>query len=77
MIHQPIGGGQGQAADMAILIKQMLTVKKDLYKILAKHTGQDPETVEKDADRDYWMRPQEAKTYGMIDNVLHTNREGE
>ncbi len=70
MLHQPVGGAQGQATDMEITIKQMLALKKDLYCILAKHTGKTTAKIEKDADRDYWMRTSEAKTYGIIDEVL-------
>lgn len=70
MIHQPLGGAQGQAKDMEITIKQMISVKKDLYNILVTHTGKSYETIEKDSDRDYWMRPEEAKAYGMIDDIF-------
>ncbi len=70
MIHQPLGGVQGQAKDMEISVNQMLSIKKDIYTILAKHTGQSYQTIEKDSDRDYWMRPEEAKKYGMIDHVF-------
>ena len=73
MIHQPMSGMQGQATDMEISLKQTLSVKKDLYDILSKHTGQKYETIEKDSDRDFWMKAEEAKTYGIIDEVLvHT-----
>ncbi len=70
LIHQPLGGAQGQASDMEITIKQMLEVKKDLYQILSKHTGKSQKDIEKHADRDYWMRSGEAKEYGIIDEVL-------
>lgn len=70
MIHQPMSAMQGQASDMEISLKQTLEVKKDLYNILAKHSGVDYEKIEKDADRDYWMRAEEAKKYGLIDEVL-------
>jgi ATP-dependent Clp protease protease subunit len=70
MIHQPMSGMQGQASDMEIAMKQTLEVKKDLYTILSKHSGQTYEKIEKDSDRDYWMRAQEAKDYGLIDEVL-------
>lgn len=73
MIHQPMSGMQGQASDMEISLKQTLEVKKDLYNILASHSGQKYEKIEKDADRDYWMRASEAKTYGLIDEVLERN----
>jgi len=61
---------QGQASDMEISLKQTLEVKKDLYNILAKHSGQTYAKIEKDSDRDYWMRAEEAKEYGLIDEVL-------
>jgi len=70
MIHQPLGGAQGQASDMEITIKQMMEVKKDLYAIFAKHTGKSLQTIEKDADRDFWMKASQAKDYGIIDGVL-------
>jgi ATP-dependent Clp protease, protease subunit len=70
MIHQPMSGMQGQVSDMEITLKQTLEVKKDLYEILAKHSGQPFEKIEKDSDRDYWMRAAEAKAYGLIDEVL-------
>jgi ATP-dependent Clp protease, protease subunit len=70
MIHQPSSGMQGQSSDMEIAMKQTLEVKKDLYNILAKHSGQKYEKIEKDSDRDYWMRAAEAKEYGLIDEVL-------
>lgn len=70
MIHQPMSGMQGQASDMEISLKQTLEVKKDLYLILSNHSGQKYEKIEKDADRDYWMRAAEAKAYGLIDEVL-------
>lgn len=73
MIHQPMSGMQGQASDMEISLKQTLEVKKDLYNILATHSGQKYEKIEKDADRDYWMRASEAKVYGLIDEVLERN----
>ena len=70
MIHQPMSGMQGQASDMEISLRQTLEVKKDLYNILARHSGQKYEKIEKDSDRDYWMRAHEAKEYGLIDEVL-------
>lgn len=70
MIHQPMSGMQGQASDMEISLKQTLEVKKDLYDILSKHSGQSYDKIEKDSDRDYWMRSEEAKKYGLIDEVL-------
>jgi len=70
MIHQPMSGMQGQASDMEISLKQTLEVKKDLYNILSQHSGQTYDKIEKDSDRDYWMRSEEAKEYGLIDEVL-------
>ena len=70
MIHQPSGGMQGQSKDMEISLKQTLELRKDLYGILANHTGKSYEQIEKDSDRDYWMRATEAKSYGLIDEVL-------
>lgn len=74
MIHQPMSGMQGQASDMEISLRQTLEVKKDLYNILAKHSGQKYDKIEKDADRDYWMRAEEAKDYGLIDEVLERRK---
>jgi len=70
MIHQPSGGMQGQSADMEISVRQIIELKKELYDILAKHSGQSYETIEKDSDRDYWMKASKAKEYGLIDEVL-------
>ncbi|WKV12076.1 ATP-dependent Clp protease proteolytic subunit [Marivirga harenae] len=70
MIHQPMSGMQGQASDMEISLKQTLSVKEDLYNILSKHSGKSYKQVEKDSDRDFWMRAEEAKDYGLIDEVL-------
>lgn len=70
MIHQPMGGAQGQAADIEITAREIVKIRKELYNILAQHTGVDYDKLEKDADRDYWMTSQEAKEYGMIDEVL-------
>lgn len=70
MIHQPMGGAQGQASDIEITAKQIQMLKKELYEIIASHSGQPFEKVERDSDRDYWMTAQEAKEYGMIDDVL-------
>ena len=72
MIHQPMSGMQGQASDMEISLKQTLSVKKDLYDILAEHSGKKYAQIEKDSDRDFWMRAVEAKEYGLIDEVLET-----
>lgn len=70
MIHQPSAGTQGQASDMEIALKEVLKMKKELYEIIAVHSKQDVKKVEKDSDRDYWMSAEEAKVYGMIDEVL-------
>jgi ATP-dependent Clp protease, protease subunit len=70
MIHQPMGGAQGQASDMEITVKEVLKLKKELYEIISNHSGKPFKTVEKDSDRDYWMTAEEAKAYGMIDEVL-------
>lgn len=70
MIHQPMGGAEGQASDIEIVVKEILKIKKELYEVIALHTGQPLEKVEKDADRDHWMTAPEAKDYGMIDEVL-------
>ncbi|MDR0812086.1 MAG: ATP-dependent Clp endopeptidase proteolytic subunit ClpP [Paludibacter sp.] len=74
MIHQPSGGAQGVASDMEINLREMLKLKKELYNIIAKHSEQPFERVEKDSDRDYWMTSQEALEYGMIDMVLASKR---
>ncbi len=74
MIHQPMSGMQGQASDMEISLRQTLEIKKDLYNILARHSGQTFERIEKDSDRDYWMRAYEAKEYGLIDEVLEKRK---
>lgn len=70
MIHQPSGGMQGQSRDMEITLKQMQELRKDLYTILATHSGKTYAQIEKDSDRDYWMRAEEAKEYGLVDEVL-------
>jgi len=74
MIHQPLGGFQGQAADIEIHAKEILRLKQKLNEILAHHTGQPLERIEKDTDRDYFMGPQEAKEYGLIDEIFYPNR---
>lgn len=73
MIHQPMGGAQGQAADIEITAREIQKLKKELYDILAKHSGNAFKKIEKDSDRDYWMTAAEAKEYGMIDEVLLRN----
>ncbi len=70
MIHQPMGGAQGQASDIEITAREIKKLKKELYNIIAEHSGQPYEKVERDSDRDYWMTAEEAKEYGMIDQVL-------
>lgn len=70
MIHQPMGGTQGQASDIEITAREILKLKKELYDIIAKHSENTYEKVEKDSDRDYWMTSEEAKEYGMIDDIL-------
>lgn len=70
MIHQPMGGASGQASDIEITAREILKLKKELYDIIAIHSGRSFAEVEKDADRDYWMTAEEARDYGMIDEVL-------
>ena len=70
MIHQPLGGAQGQASDIEITAREIGKLKKELYTILSEHTGKSYKQIEKDSDRDYWMTSIEAKEYGMIDNIL-------
>lgn len=70
MIHQPLGGTQGQTTDIEIYTKEMLRTRDTLYNILANHTGKSYEQVKKDSDRDNFMSPEEAKDYGIIDNIL-------
>ncbi len=73
MIHQPMSGMQGQVSEMEIALKETLKVRDELYNILADHSGQPFEKISKDSDRDYWMSAEEAKAYGMIDDVLIRN----
>jgi ATP-dependent Clp protease, protease subunit len=70
MIHQPMGGAQGQASDIEITAREIQKLKKELYTIIADHSGKEFDRIEKDSDRDYWMTSQEALDYGMIDKVL-------
>lgn len=70
LMHQPSGGTQGQSADIEIYTREILRTRDTLYKIISKHTGKDFEQIKKDADRDYYMTPDEAQKYGIIDNVL-------
>jgi len=74
MIHQPMGGAQGQASDIEITAREIQKLKKELYTIIANHSGNDFERIEKDSDRDYWMTAEEAKAYGMIDEVMVRNQ---
>jgi ATP-dependent Clp protease protease subunit len=73
MIHQPLGGAEGQASDIEITAREIQKLKKELYEIIALHSGQEYEKVYKDSDRDYWMTAEEAKAYGMIDEILLRN----
>ncbi len=70
MIHQPMGGAQGQASDIEITTREILKLKKELYSIISEHSGKPFKDVEKDSDRDYWMTAEEALSYGMVDEVL-------
>jgi ATP-dependent Clp protease protease subunit len=70
MIHQPYGGAQGQAVDIQIQAKEILRMREELNRIIARHTGQPLERVEKDSDRDFFMSPEEAKDYGLVDEVI-------
>jgi ATP-dependent Clp protease protease subunit len=74
MIHQPLGGAQGQASDIEITAREIQKLKKELYEIIAYHSGQPYEKVWNDSDRDYWMTAEEAKEYGMVDEVLVRNK---
>jgi ATP-dependent Clp protease protease subunit len=74
MIHQPLGGAEGQASDIEITAREIGKLKKELYEIIAFHSGQKLTKVEKDSDRDYWMTAAEAKEYGMVDEVLSFNQ---
>jgi len=73
MIHQPMGGAQGQASDIEITAREIQKLKKELYDILSDHSGNPYKKIVKDADRDYWMTSEEAKEYGMIDEILVRN----
>jgi len=70
MIHQPMGGAQGQASDIEITAREIIKIKAELYNIISQHSGKSVKQVEKDADRDYWMTSEEAVKYGMIDEIL-------
>jgi len=73
LIHQPMGGAEGQASDIEITAREIQKLKKELYEIISLHTGQSYNKVWKDGDRDFWMTAEEAKQYGMIDEVLVRN----
>ena len=70
MIHQPLGGVEGQASDIEITAREIMRTKRELFTILSEHTGRSMEDIERDADRDYWMTSEEARAYGLIDEVL-------
>ena len=70
MIHQPMGGAEGQASDIEISAKQIIKLRQELYEIISEHSGKPVKQIHKDADRDYWMTAQEALEYGMIDEIL-------
>jgi ATP-dependent Clp protease protease subunit len=74
MLHQPMGGVSGQASDIEIEAREIQKIKKELYEIISKHTQQPYDKVWEDSDRDYWMTSQEAKAYGMIDEVLQRTK---
>ena len=71
MIHQPLGGAQGQASDIEITAREIIKTKRELYEILSKHSGVSMKKIERDADRDYWLSATEAQAYGLIDEVLY------
>ncbi|MEO5928879.1 MAG: ATP-dependent Clp protease proteolytic subunit [Candidatus Kapaibacterium sp.] len=75
MMHQPSGGAQGQSTDMEIALKEMVRMREQLYKIISAHSGQDYEKIQRDADRDFWMSPQDGVEYGLIDRVLYSRKE--
>jgi len=77
MIHQPSGGVGGQAADITIAAREILQWRKPLSEVIAKHTGNDPEQVQKDSDRDNYMSALEAKEYGLVDHVVESTKEAE
>ncbi len=74
MIHQPLGGAHGQASDIEITANEIKKLKTELYEIISNHTGQKFDKVWADGDRDFWMKSDEAKDYGMIDEVLQKNK---
>src|SRR5210317_1589849 len=74
MIHQPMSGAQGQASDIEITAKEVLKIKDELYTIISNHSGQTFDKVYQDSDRDYWMKAEQAKSYGMIDEILSRDK---
>lgn len=74
LIHQPLGGAQGQASDIEITTREILKIKQELYEIISLHTGKEYEQIYKDADRDYWMTSKEALEYGMVDEILEKSK---
>jgi ATP-dependent Clp protease, protease subunit len=77
MMHQPLGGTQGQTTDIEIYTKEMIKTRDNIYKIIAKHAGKTVEQIAKDAERDNWMNADEAKTYGLIDLILSRREKAE
>jgi len=77
LIHQPMGGAQGQASDIAIQAKEILNTKKNILNLLSFHTGKSVEDIERDSDRDFWMSSQEAKEYGLIDSVIVSRKDND
>jgi ATP-dependent Clp protease protease subunit len=75
MMHQPSGGSEGQTTEIEIYLKEMIRMREQLYKIIATHTGQTLEKIHHDADRDFWMSPQDAVEYGLIDRILKSRKE--
>jgi ATP-dependent Clp protease protease subunit len=75
LIHQPLGGAQGQATDIDIQAREILRMRRDLNQILVKHTGQDIKKINQDTERDYFMRPEEALAYGIIDKIMNSRNE--
>ena len=73
-MHQPLGGAQGQASDIEITAREIQKLKQELYEIIASHSGQTYKKIWKDGDRDYWMTAEEAKAYGMVDDILIKNK---
>ena len=76
MIHQPMGGAEGQASEMEITVREILKLKQELYQILCDHTGKPMEQIVRDADRDFWMTASEAVAYGMVDRIVEKNKHG-